>query len=373
MARGQIIEKAKGVWLVRVESRIDGKRKSNAKTVHGTKRDAEKFLTAWLRDMDKGMFVEPSNQTLNSYLDKWLETVAKPRLRTNTFESYSQTLDRNVRPFLGERALSSIRPNDVQGIYTLILEKGLKARSVEYTNAILSSALKQAVKWQILNFNPCSAVDLPKKQRAEMKAFSPDESKRFLSAAKDDERAVCLTFALLTGMRPSEYLALRWSDVDLKKGAAVVQRSVTRAKGGGFNFGETKTARSRRTVPLPQTLIKDLQHHRRKQLEQKLRLGAVYQDQDLVFPTELGTPLAYSNLDRRHFKPVCKRAELHGFRLYDLRHSCATLLLGVGENPKVVAERLGHSTIVLTLDTYSHVLPDMQQAATDKLEKLLYG
>ncbi|HEX9929420.1 MAG TPA: site-specific integrase [Pyrinomonadaceae bacterium] len=141
---------------------------------------------------------------------------------------------------------------------------------------------------------------------------------------------------------------------------------------GGFRFGETKTKRSRRTIPLPQTLVKDLQKYRVAQLEHKLKLGEVYQDLDLVFATELGTPVAYKNLDFRHFKPTLKCAGLEGFRLYDLRHTCATLLLSAGENPKVVAERLGHSSIVLTLDTYSHVLPDMQQAATEKLEKMLY-
>lgn len=372
--RGQIIEKSKGVWLVRVQSRLaDGKRKSISKQIRGTKKDAEKFLTKWLREIDSGTFVEPSNQTLNSYLDAWLETVAKPRVRANTLENYNRMLDRHVRPLLGERVLSTIKPRDVQNIYTLILEKGLKPRSVENTNAVLSSAFKQAVKWNLLNSNPCDAVDLPKKQRAEMKAFSPEQAAKFLKAAKTDKQAVALTFALITGMRPSEYLALRWSDLDLKKGTAIVQRSVTPTTGGGFTFGETKTKKSRRTIPLPQTLIKDLQRHRITQLEQKLKLGEAYQNLDLVFATDIGTPFSYKNLDGRHFKPVLKAANLTGFRLYDLRHSCATLLLSEGVNPKVVAERLGHSTIVLTLDTYSHVLPDMQEAATEKLEKILYG
>lgn len=373
MARGQIIEKSKGVWLVRVQSSKNGSRKSFSKQIHGTKRDAEKFLTKWLREMDSGTFVEPSSQTLNEYLDIWLETIAKPRVRTNTLENYQRMLDRHVRPSLGERVLSGIKARDVQTVYTAILEKGLKPRSVENTNAVLSSAFKQAVKWNLLNSNPCDAVDLPKKQRAEMKAFSPEQAARFLKAAKNDKQGIVLTFALITGMRPSEYLALRWSDLDLKKGTATVQRSVTPTTGGGFTFGETKTKQSRRTIPLPQTLVKDLNRHRIAQLEQKLRLGESYQNLDLVFPTDIGTPFSYKNLDGRHFKFVLKEANLAGFRLYDLRHACATLLLAAGENPKVVAERLGHSTIVLTLDTYSHVLPDMQQAATEKLEKLLYG
>lgn len=374
--RGQIIEKSKGVFLVRIESRNNKKRETMfSRTVRGKRSDADKLLTEKLAELDKGTFVKDSKQTLNEYLDFWLENVARTRVRGNTFEGYKRMLDLNVKPLLGERRLSSIKPADIQTIYTAILERGLAARSVEHTNAVLSSALKQAVRLQLLNSNPCAAVDLPKKQRAEMKAMSPEQASQFLKAAKEDVRGIILSFALITGMRPSEYLALRWSDLNLKNGTATVQRAVTLIEGGGFRFGETKTKRSRRTIPLPQSLVKDLQKYRVAQLEHKLKIGEAYQDYDLVFATEFGTPIAYKNLDFRHLKPTLKRAGLgnEGFVLYSLRHTCATLLLSAGENPKVVAERLGHSSIVLTLDTYSHVLPDMQQAATEKLERMLYG
>jgi integrase len=370
--RGQIIEKSKGVFLVRIQTRNNGKRESLfSQTVKGKKSDADKLLTKKLAELDSGILVKDEKQTLNEYLDFWIETVAKNRVRENTLESYNRMLDLNVRPLLGKRRLSSIKPHDIQRIYTAILERGLMARSVEYTNAVLSSAFKQAVKWQMLHSNPCDAVDLPKKQRAEMKAFSPKQAALFLQAAKESKHYVLLTFALVTGMRPSEYLALRWSDLDLQKGTATVQRSVTQRPGGGFVFGETKTKRSRRTIPLPESLVKELKHYRAAQLEQKLKLGEAYQKLDLVFANSIGCPISYKNVDLNYFKPVLKKAGLEGFRLYDLRHSCATLLLAAGENPKVVAERLGHSTIVLTLDTYSHVLPDMQRAATEKLERIL--
>jgi integrase len=175
-------------------------------------------------------------------------------------------------------------------------------------------------------------------------------------------------------MRPEEYLGLKWSDIDLEKGTAVVCRVLVRRKGGGWYFGEPKTSRSRRTVPLPATLVKLLVAYRRKQAAIRLRAGAAYQNNELVFATGGGTPHNSRNLAQRQFLTILEKAELPlNFRLYDLRHSCATLLLVAGENPKVVAERLGHASVVLTLDTYSHVLPSMQQAATDRLERMLFS
>jgi integrase len=239
----------------------------------------------------------------------------------------------------------------------------------------LSSALKQAVKWQIIPSNPATLVDLPQNHRKEMKALSPEEAKQFLDAAKKDKWFVIFSLAISTGMRPEEYLGLQWKDIDLEKGTAIVQRAlVWKRKGGGWSLQEPKTSQSRRTIPLPASVVSELNRHRKKQLEERIGLGAAYQNFDFVFATEIGTPILTSNLIRKHFKPILKDAELpEDIRLYDLRHSCATLLLAVGENPKVVSERLGHATIVLTLDTYSHVLPSMQQSATAKLENLLYS
>jgi integrase len=167
---------------------------------------------------------------------------------------------------------------------------------------------------------------------------------------------------------------LQWKDIDFNRGTSTIQRAlVWKRKGGGWSLQEPKTSQSRRTIPLPASVLNELKTHRKKQLEERLSLGQAYQNYDFVFATEIGTPLLTSNLTRRHFKPILKKAELsENIRLYDLRHTCATLLLSAGKSPKVIAERLGHSTIVLTLDTYSHVLPSMQKDATDELEQMLF-
>lgn len=374
---GQIIKRGDKTWIVRIFQGRDenGKRRYVNKTIHGTKKNAEKYLTAKLRDKDLGINIEPASESLDKYLEKWLESVVRSRVREATFDDYKYLLDRYVSPTLGAIKLCDIRSIDIQKVYgDMLSEKELSARTVRMTHAVLSSAMKQAVRWHMLQRNPCDFVDLPRMARKEMQALSPEEAGRFLDAARADKLGIVLSFALATGMRPEEYLALKWSDLDLHAGNATVRRTLIWRKGGGWYFGEPKTSRSRRTIPIPKSLVSELADHRRKQAESRLKKGADYQNNDLVFASGEGTPIILRNLVRRHFQPVLIRAKLSPtFRLYDLRHSCATLLLSAGENPKVVSERLGHASIVLTLDTYSHVLPSMQQAATEKLERILYG
>jgi integrase len=174
-------------------------------------------------------------------------------------------------------------------------------------------------------------------------------------------------------MRPEEYLGLKWSDLDLEKGTATVRRSLVWLKGGGWKFGERKTSRSRRTISFPLQRSAALLNHRRTQNEARLIAGPHFENNELVFTALDGKPHNTRNLTQRHFQPILKRAGLPRIRLYDLRHSCATLLLAAGEHAKVVSERLGHASITLTLDTYSLVLPTMQQSATERLKKMLYG
>lgn len=353
---------------------VNGKRRYLNKTIKGTKKDADTYLSKTETAISTGTFVEPSLLTTSDYLSKWLHTAARPRVAERTFDSYSELITRYVTEDLGSRKLSDLRPLHIQKLYADMQERGLSARTVRYLHAVLTSALKQAVRWEMLSRNPADAVNLPKQVRKEMQALSPKEAGSFLKAAAEDKWGIIFVFALATGMRPEEYLGLQWKDVDLNKGVVMVRRAlIWRATGGGWYFGEPKTARSRRSIPLPASMLRSLVEHRRKQAEERLKAGADYQQHDLIFATSEGSPLMPRNLKRRHLRPILKAAKLpDDFRLYDLRHSCATLLLAAGENPKVVSERLGHATITLTLDVYSHVLPTMQQAASDKLEKMLF-
>lgn len=374
---GQIVKRGEKTWVVRIFQGRDenGKRRYINKTIHGTKKNAEKYLTAKLRDKDLGINIEPASESIDKYLDKWLETSVKPRVRPRTYNDYVALMTRYVREPLGAVKLSDLRPIDIQKVYQSMQERELSPRVVRYTHAVLSSALKQAVRWDMLHRNPASAVDLPRMVRKEMKAMSPAEASRFLEAVGGTRQYALFNFALTTGMRPQEYLALKWSDIDLDKGSATVRRAIVwkREKGGGWAFAEPKTSRSRRTIPLPASTVKALLEHRRQQGIDRLRIGSDWQDHGLVFPTSIGTPYTLSSLTNKWFKPALVKAALAGFNLYSLRHTHATLLLANGENAKVASERLGHSTVVLTLDTYSHVLPDMQQQAAERIEMLLFS
>jgi integrase len=374
---GQITSKGNNKWLVRIYLGEDssGKRRYSSKMIVGKIGDAKKALTALSREKDLGVFIEPSNQTINEFFNKWLATSAKQRVSEATFVSYESTLRTHIRPRIGTKKVSQIRLMDMQKIYGELLESGLSARTVRYAHAISSMAFKQAVKWGILARNPCEYADLPKQQRKETKAFSPEQANRFLEVARKTKHGIIFEFALMSGMRPEEYLALKWTDIDFERSSATIRRAlVWNAKGGGFKLLEPKTKQSRRTVMLPVSLMNMLKKYKLRQSEYRISLGAAYENFDLVFASEVGGPIHYRNLTQRYYEKILKEAglEKEGFVLYSLRHSCATLLLIANTNPKVVSERLGHTSVKMTLDTYTHVLPSMQRDATDRLESLLY-
>lgn len=372
---GQIIKRGENIWYVRIflGRDVNGKRKSFNKTIHGTRKDAQKYLTAKLREKDLGVFIEPSAMSLDDFLNRWLEEVAQYKLRARTFETYEALLKRHVRNKLGAKKICDLQAFEIQKLYNEMKKDGYSAKTIRHVHNVFSSALKQAIKWKMLMHNPCDICELPRLEKKEMKYLSPEETAKFLEVAKEDKFYIILLIAIETGMRPEEYFGLQWKDVDLHKKTLSVRRALVLRKGGGFIFTEPKTKQSRRSIPISQTVVELLKKHRKAQLEERIANAKRYQDFDLVFASEIGTPIQHQNFTRRHFKPIRDKADVTKIRLYDLRHTTATLLLSSGENPKVVSERLGHASIVLTLDTYSHVLPTMQKDATEKMEKLLFG
>ena len=371
LVAGQIVKRGDKTYLVRVYLGRDpetGKRKYHNKTVHGNKKDAQAYLNKCLREKDVGQFVEPSRMTLNEYLDKWLLESAKQRVRERTFESYERMLRLYIRPGIGDRKVAQLSPLQIQAVYNqMIEEKGLSSRTVRYAHSVLRMALEQGVKWQILSQNPAQYVDLPRQEREEMRPLTINETKNFLQAAANTRFGTLFELLLTTGLRPGEALGLKWADIDLTAGRLQVVRSLADGK-----FQEPKTSRARRTLPLPASTVSSLKRHKKAQSEERL-MADDWEDNDLVFAGEKGQPVYYRNLVRRHFKPLLRKAGLPAtVRLYDFRHTAATLLLSAGENPKIVSERLGHASVVITLDTYSHVLPDMQEGAASKIESLIY-
>jgi integrase len=371
---GFIIPRGENTFVVGFSKGRDrnGKRKYHRETVKGMRKDAQRRLNEVLRERDQGTFTEPSKMTLDEYLDQWLAGVARLKASERTADGYAALLERYVRKPLGMKRLDRLQALDIQKVYGGMLQKGLSARSVRHAHSVIHNALRQAVKMGMISRNPADFVELPKVPHVERRVLLPEEAQKFIKASETMPHGLVFEFALLSGMRPEEYLALKWADLDFERGTAQVRRALVRHK-GSWSFEETKTKKSRRTITLPPQLLSKLKAHRLKQHEWRLKVGSEWQANDLIFCSEWGTPLSIPNLTYRYFRPILKAAKLPQIRLYDLRHSCATLLLIAEENPKVVSERLGHSTIVLTLDTYSHVLPTMQERATARLEKMLYA
>jgi integrase len=373
---GQIIRKGPEKWQLRVylgES-ANGQRKYVSQTVKGRKRQAELRLQDLLRQNDLGVLGDASRQTLNEYLDFWLMSIAKSRVSERTHTDYCDLMRRYVRGVIGKVLLGDLRATQIQKLYADMQTKGLSARVVRYTHSILNSALKKAVELDLLERNVAKFVTLPKQERRELNVLTADDTRRLLQSLASERLSTLFSFAIATGMRPQEYCGLQWECVDLERAVVSIKRAIVWSrKGAGWTFAEPKTSKSRRLIPLPKTLVDELKIHKKQRLEERMRLGPAWQDHDLVFPSEIGTPLHPRNITRVLKRNLRQAGIEKPIRLYDLRHTSATLLLEAGINPKVVSERLGHATITLTLDVYSHVLPHMQEKASDELEAVMYG
>jgi integrase len=369
---GQLISRGPHTWLVRVSLGRDleiGTRKYYNKTVHGSFREAQNYLNTKLQELQIGRLPRAAAMSLNQYLDRWLATSAKPRLRPKTFTDYQAMLRLYIRPALGAKPIGSITQFELQSIYAQMLERGLSPRTIEYTNAVLQSAFRQAVRWKILAEDPCESVDLPRMKRWEMQALSVDECRRFLSVAKESKWFALFALALTTGMRPSEYLALKWSDIDWQRGTASVSRTI-QITGAGWTFDDTKRKRSRRVVKLQGFVIEALENTRNGHLA--VQEGEPVSDHNLVFSSMNGSPLRQKTV-KREFRRLLAVAGLRPIRLYDLRHCSATLAVAAGVSVKVISEQLGHASISFTLERYSHVLPSIQEEAAVRVERMLIG
>ncbi len=364
--QGQIVARGNQRWLVRVSLGRDaetGRRKYRSRTICGSFRAAEHHLNNQLEERDQGREPAGEDLTLNQYLDRWLELAAQPKLRAKSFRDYQALVARYIRPALGERRLLSLTPLDIQGVIHEMHASGLSPRTVQYAHAVLHAALEQAVCWRLIQKNPARGVALPKATQREMRVLNPDEARRFLDHALATRYGVLFALALTTGLRPSEYLALRWTDIDWEKKTVTVVRTLV--KGRGWSFSATKRPSSRRQVKLESWVA--------SQLRQLYALDTASPNSDAapqIFKTRCGRPMNSDYL-AREFKRLLSEAGLPRMRLYDLRHTAATLALAAGVPAKVVSEQLGHASSAFTLDVYAHVLPHMQSEAAIRVATLL--
>ena len=343
------------------------------RTLYGkTRAEAAKKLAKALSDREDGMVFDAENLTVGEYLDRWLKDSVEGNVGPRTLSNYQLQVRQHIRPALGRINLKALSPAHDQSVYRSKLDSGLAPSSVRYIHAVLHRALKQALRWGLVPRNASESVDLPRLGNEEVEALLPEEVRAFFEAAQEDRLEALYVVAVTVGLRRGELLGLRWTDLKLDGEPKLrVGRQLQRMRdGSGRRFVAPKGGKGR-TIHLPARTVEALKAHRTRQAEVRLKAGPLYQDARLVFASEIGTPLEPSNIDRRSFKPLLEKAGLPNIRFHDLRHTCATVLLSQGVNPKFVQELLGHADIKLTLGTYSHFLPSMGDQTANAMESAL--
>ena len=330
-----------------------------------TREDVAEKLAKAISDRADGLVFDAGSTTTGEYLTRWLSDSVRGTVQGSTYRSYGRVVDGHLVPGVGRVKLAKLRPDHIRRLYRSMLDAGKATRTVQYAHALLKRALAQAVMDGLIPRNAAEAVRPPKLKRDEIQPLNADQVRALLDAADERSRAL-YTVAVRTGMRPGEILALRWSDVDLEAGTVQINRALSEGE-----VSTPKTPRSRRRISLSPATVAALKAHRKRQLEERMAKAGLWEDHGLVFPSSVGTPKSQRNLNRE-FKNAAKRAGLPDhFKLYDLRHTCATLLLSRNIHPKYVQELLGHASIALTLDTYSHVIPGMDGGTGGAIDEAL--
>lgn len=350
------------VWYIRYEEpgAENGKRRQKMLACRGmNKKQAEERLRSILSEIYNGSYVEPMETTVADYLSRWLER-SKARLSPCTLDGYRKYVENHIKPALGSYRIDKLRPAHIQSFYDSLADKGLSPKTVQNIHGIIHSSLAQAIKLQLLTRNPADAVTTPRRAKPEIAVASVEDIGAIMTASESSSYRMPILIVIATGVRRGEVLGLQWQDFDTERKTLAVRRSIAEA-GGELHVKETKTGRSR-VVMIPDSLIQALREH--KQIQDELGLNTPW----ICARTDgsVMTPGAFDEAFRRLRKKIGVGVSLHG-----LRHTQATQLMAAGIPVKVISERLGHSTISVTMDIYSHVLPHMQTEAVKVIEKML--
>jgi len=361
----------------------DGKRHS---VMAATRKEALEKAQDMIVRRRKGLDSAATQTPLADFLKRFLEFYkTEGGVSLRTWQDYRYHIEANVIPLIGGIVLSELKPVHVDEWMKSLRSRGLGDRTVEYAQSVLRRALQFALEWELLDRNPAAArFRVAKRKRtvkpggARIRFLDPDQAKAFLAAVTEDRHQALYALAVTTGLRPEELYGLRMADVDLPNRRLTVNQVLakTRRKKGEkvarFQFGPPKTDRSRRTIDFPRFVADLLVSEIHEVKDVRLLAGESWQENGLLFPSQVGTPLEERNVLRR-FQIMCEASGLPKLRLYDLRHTHASLLIHEGVHPKKISERLGHSSIKLTMDTYGHLFEGSDRDSAEKMEKLLGG
>lgn len=385
---GNIIDMGNGKYRLRVSNgfNLDGKRKYYNKTVIcSSMREAEKELAKFVTSIDGGCTYSAGKTTLNEFSKQWLETYVKPNLSPTTYQSYNEKLNMHILPYLGSKRLDKIKPLDLDNLYNFLLTKPtnrkdefgnfktLSSASVHRVHEILSSIFNNALRWDLVPYNPCTKVIQPKYRRTKMNCYDEETSKRLINTllAKAPIKYKCFVIlAILTGFRRGEIVGLHWDDIDFKNHKITVNRSAYYLSGQPALEKDPKTDTSSRTIVVPGICFDLLKQWRVEQSKMKLALGDKWQGSQNIFTTEDGKimnpatgPKWFSGfLDKNNFPHI---------RFHDLRHTFATLLISMNIDVQTVSHKLGHASATTTMNFYVHILESTDKASAELLEEML--
>lgn len=355
---GSIRRRSKNSWELTIDLGRDasGRRRRKFVAVKGKRSDADRILREMLAAADRGAPLDTSKLTVAEYLERWHRDYAVVNTRQRTADRYQDDIRNHLTPHLGHLLFSKVVPADIQRMEASLLSEGLSPRSVEHAHRVLSLALKHAVRWGLTWRNPCDSVSPPRKTRKEVEILEVSLVLRLLDMAKDTGHFAAFHFLTYTGARRGEACGLMWRDVDLERGKVFIRQAATKPRGQGVTMAPPKTDKGRRNVTIDPETVEVLRAHRGAQMVQETEFDGLYENQGYVFAGPQGAPLNPDALTYA-WHQLALKAGAKSVRLHDLRHFHASMLMKVEINPKVVQERLGHSVIGITMDTYSHLVP----------------
>lgn len=365
---GSVWRKANGIWEAALYvNEADGARRR--RRVYGkTKAEALRKLDELRREVASGTPITPRHLTLGAYLQEWLNQVAAPRVRASTLTAYRHSVNRYLTPGLGDVPLGRLTAREVRLFLDALLKDGIGARTARYVHSTLRAALEDAMREELIGKNVAKLVRAPSVPKAERRPLAVDEVRMFLKANQEDRLFALLVVLALLGVRRSEALGLQWQDVDLADGTMTIRRGLHRVD-GKLRTLEPKTARSRRTIPLPTMVVRALLEHGERQDQERRDLDTRWHESGYIFTTPIGTPLDPDNISK-FVKKALVTAGVREVHMHDLRHGCASVLLAQGIPPRTVMEILGHSSLEMTMNVYGHVSLDDKKSALDRLGSL---
>jgi integrase len=375
--KGHLKERSPGHWAIVIDIRDadTDKRRRKWFSFAGTKKEAQLERSRLITEIASGTHADSGRMTVAGFLERWIEHM-RGQVSPRSLERYAELCRKNISPVLGSLKLEKLQPAHISQAYARALvsgrrdgKGGLSPRTVTHMHRVLREALQQALRWQLIARNPVDAVRPPKVERKQMSVYDADETIELIEAARGTSIFISILLGVLCGLRRGEIAALRWRYVDLERGQLSVVASAEQTE-AGVREKETKSGKSR-SVVLPSLIVEELRRHRLKQAEGLLQLGIRLTDNHHVVTREDGQPLQPRSLSHTFRKFMRQQQNLHQIRLHDLRHTHATHMLRDGVHPKIAQERLGHSSVSVTIDLYSHVLPGMQAEAVSRVDATL--